>query len=91
MRLPPLRTAWRRWLAAVGAAALLFAGGFGIYYVLVREGVLRYNQWDRRERGRLKKGDAAPDLVLASYGSGTVRLSELWRERPVVLVFGSCT
>ena len=70
----------------------LFAGGFGVYYVLVREGILRYNKWDRRVRGTLKKGDAAPDLVLASYGSGgTVRLSELWRARPVVLVFGSCT
>ena len=92
MKLPPLRTAGRRWLAAVAAAALLFAGGFGVYYVLVREGILRYNKWDRRVRGTLKEGDAAPDLVLASYGSGgTVRLSELWRARPVVLVFGSCT
>ena len=91
MPLLSLHASWQRWLAAVAAAGLLFAGGFGVYYVLVREGILRYNKWDRRERGTLKKGDAAPDLVLASYGSGTVRLSELWRERPVMLVFGSCT
>ncbi|HET8643962.1 MAG TPA: hypothetical protein VFO85_00660 [Vicinamibacteria bacterium] len=80
-----------RWGAAVAAAAGLFVAGFGLYYVLVREGVLRYNRYDRRERGTLKKGDAAPDLALAGYAAETVRLSELWRERPVVLIFGSCT
>jgi hypothetical protein len=82
---------WRRWLLAVAAAAGLFAAGLGLYYVLVREGILRYNKYDRRERGTLRTGDAAPDLVLAGYAAETVRLSELWRERPVVLIFGSCT
>lgn len=81
----------RRWAVAVAAAAALFAGGFGVYYVLVREGVIRYNRFDRRERGTLKVGDRAPDLQLAGYGAEPVRLSELWRERPVVLIFGSCT
>ena len=81
----------RRWAAAVAAAAALFAGGFGLYYVLVREGVIRYNRFDRRERGTLKVGDPAPDLRLAGYGREPLRLSELWRERPVVLIFGSCT
>jgi hypothetical protein len=85
------RVSWRRWLAAVAAAAGLFAAGFGLYYVLVREGVIRYNKYDRRERGTLQKGDAAPDLTLAGYATESVQLSELWRERPVVLVFGSCT
>ena len=85
------RIPWRKVLLATGAAAGLGALGFGTWYVLVREGILRYNKWDRRERGTLKVGDAAPDLALAGYGGGTVRLSELWRERPVMLVFGSCT
>jgi len=74
-------------LAVVGVAAAGLVG----WYSLVRAGVLRYNKYDRRERGALKVGDAAPDLVLARYEGGTVRLSELWREKPVVLVFGSCT
>jgi hypothetical protein len=76
---------------AAGAVAGLAAAGFGVWYVLVREGILRYNKYDRRERGTLKAGDPAPDLALATYDGGTVRLSELWREKPVVLVFGSCT
>jgi peroxiredoxin len=36
-------------------------------------------------------GHAAPDLELPLLDAKTVRLSELWRARPVVLVFGSCT
>jgi hypothetical protein len=81
----------RQALLAAAAVAGLAALGFGTWYVLVREGILRYNKYDHRERGKLKEGDAAPDLALAAYGGRTVRLSELWRERPVVLVFGSCT
>jgi hypothetical protein len=82
---------WRKALLAAGAVAGLAVVGFGGYYLLVREGILRYNKYDRRERGTLKVGDAAPDLTLAGYDGSTVRLSELWREKPVVLVFGSCT
>jgi hypothetical protein len=82
---------WRKVLLTTGAVAGLAAAAFGAWYLLVRAGYLRYNKWDRRERGTLKVGDLAPDLALASYGGGSVRLSELWRERPVVLVFGSCT
>jgi hypothetical protein len=85
------RIPWRKVLLATGAVAGLGALGFGVWYVLVREGILRYNKYDRRERGTLKAGDAAPDLALSTFEGGTVRLSELWRERPVVLVFGSCT
>ena len=43
------------------------------------------------ERGALRVGQPAPDVELPLLESGTVRLSELWRERPVFLVFGSCT
>ena len=80
-----------RWAAAVAAAAAIGVGGFALYRVLVREGVIRYNRFDRRERGTLKVGDPAPDLRLAGYASERIQLSELWRERPVVLIFGSCT
>ncbi len=53
--------------------------------------MLRYNEFDRRERGTLKVGAPAPDLALAMYDGSTVRLSELWSAKPVFLVFGSCT
>jgi hypothetical protein len=53
--------------------------------------VLRYNQYDRRARGSLVVGGAAPDLSLTMYDGSPLRLSELWQARPVVLVFGSCT
>jgi hypothetical protein len=82
---------WRKALVGMAVAGGLAAAGFGSWYVLVREGILRYNKYDRRERGSLQAGDPAPDLALAAYEGGTLRLSELWRERPVVLVFGSCT
>ena len=35
----------------------------------------------------LAVGDAAPDLVIADAAGVAVRLSELWRERPLLLVF----
>lgn len=74
-------------VAALGVAGV---GGF-TWYQLVKAGVLRYNEFDRRERGTLKVGAPAPDLALAMYDGSTVRLSELWSAKPVFLVFGSCT
>jgi len=77
----------------IGVAATLgvaVAGAFA-YYQLVKAGVLRYNRYDRRERGSLVVGGVAPDLSLTMYDGSPLRLSELWQARPVVLVFGSCT
>lgn len=86
-----MRVTWKKTLLIVGGLAVLGVGGFYGYYQLVKAGVLRYNEYDRRERGKLKVGDVAPDLALPLYEGGEVKLSELWRARPVVLVFGSCT
>jgi hypothetical protein len=72
-------------VVAVGAAGLL------VYMKLVEQGFVRYNKWDRRVRGTLRVGDQAPDLELTRYGGGTLRLSSLWANKPVVLIFGSCT
>lgn len=48
--------------------------------------------WMSARSGRLVVGDAAPDFELPSVDhSRTVRLSNEYRERPVVLVFGSYT
>ena len=86
-----MRWSWKKVVAGVAGAGVLGVSGFFGYYQLVKAGVLRYNKYDRRERGTLKVGDAAPDLALPLYAGGGVKLSELWRARPVVLVFGSCT
>lgn len=81
----------RKWLigALVGLAALAVTGL--TYMELVKKGFIKYNRYDRRVRGSLRVGDAAPDLTLPTYEGGTVRLSSLWETRPVLLVFGSCT
>jgi hypothetical protein len=48
--------------------------------------------WTSARSGTLNAGDAAPDFTLLKFDhSGSVRLSELDRERPVVLIFGSYT
>lgn len=35
----------------------------------------------------LHAGDAVPDVTLTDGAGGPVRLSDLWRERPLLLVF----
>jgi len=75
---------------AVASVALLAALGFG-YMKLVEKGILRYNKYDRREKGTLRAGHQAPDVPLKMYDGSDVRLSSLWKTKPVVLVFGSCT
>jgi hypothetical protein len=82
---------FREAAALTALAVVLAVSGHFAWLMLVREGILKYNQYDRRERGRLKVGSPAPDLVLSRYDGDRVRLSELWREKPVVLIFGSCT
>ena len=48
--------------------------------------------WMSARAGDLAVGDAAPDFALPTPDhSRTVKLSEEWRERPVVLIFGSYT
>jgi hypothetical protein len=85
------RRGFRLTLAWSGGALVIAALGFLGYMKLVEEGWIKYNKWDRREKGSLQIGHAAPDLELPLLEGETVRLSELWRERPVVLIFGSCT
>ena len=50
------------------------------------------SMWNSARAGKLKVGDVAPDFTLPVLGnSGTVTLSALRGNRPVVLVFGSYT
>jgi hypothetical protein len=81
----------RKLLIGAGVALGVAGAGAFTWYQLVKAGLLRYNKYDRRERGALRVGGAAPDLALAMYDGSTVKLSELWEAKPVYLVFGSCT
>jgi hypothetical protein len=48
--------------------------------------------WMSAREGNLQPGDAAPDFNLPTVDQlGRVKLSDEYRERPVVLVFGSYT
>lgn len=51
-------------------------------------GMLRY---DQRREGKLRVGDVAPDVTLATLDGGEARLSEHVGEKPLVLIFGSFT
>jgi hypothetical protein len=86
-----MQRSWKKLALGVSLAIALPIGGFQGYKQLVRAGVLRYNKYDRREKGELKVGGAAPDLELQMYDGAPLRLSELWASKPVFLVFGSCT
>jgi len=73
------------------ALALTALAAAGAYMLAVRQGWLRYNEYDRREQGSIRVGDHAPNLALAGYDGQAVRLGRLWADKPLVLVFGSCT
>ncbi len=82
----------RKWLkVAVALSAVAALGAWG-YYEAMKRAWIRYNEYDIRSEGSLAVGDLAPDLELASAdGNGTRKISELYREKPLVLVFGSYT
>jgi hypothetical protein len=85
-----MRRHWKWAVVGVAVAALGTGGYFG-YWQLVRYGVLKYNKWDRREQGSLEVGARAPDMELVATDGRPARLSAFWTDRPLFLVFGSCT
>ena len=86
-----MKKRWKTIVAATAATLALAVGGMFGYYQLVKAGVLRYNKYDRRERGALLVGGSAPNLALTTYEGAPLKLAELWATKPVFLVFGSCT
>ncbi len=55
-------------------------------------GLIIPNQYDIRSEGTLRVGDLAPDLELARVeGEGRSKLSDFYRDKPLVLTFGSYT
>jgi len=82
----------RKWLKVAGAVIVIAAIGAWGYYEAMKRAWIRYNEYDIRSEGSLAVGDLAPDLELASAdGSGPKKISDLYREKPLVLVFGSYT
>lgn len=81
---------WKK--VALGVAiAILAAGGAAVAFIGPRNviGMIRY---DKREEGRLKVGDPAPDVRLVALDGRTpVHISDKIGPRPLVLVFGSYT
>jgi hypothetical protein len=48
--------------------------------------------WLQARKGSLQPGNSAPDFAVETLDTrAPVRLASLWREKPVVLVFGSYT
>jgi hypothetical protein len=93
------KRAWKKLLiGALVVVGLGVAGAYGYYRAMVG-GLIRYNEYDIRTEGQLQVGDLAPDLSLArvrtkgeeSAGPSHRMLSELYRDKPVVLAFGSYT
>jgi hypothetical protein len=81
---------WKKILIGVGllVVAVVAYGvvSFGPKNII---GMLRY---DQREEGKLKVGDAAPDVrLLALDGASPVHLKDSIGGKPLVLVFGSFT
>lgn len=86
----------RKWLGrsliVVGSILIVGSAGAWGYYYAVKRAWIRYNEWDIRSEGTLVVGDLAPDIEFTSTdGTEKRRLSQLFAEKPVVLVFGSYT
>ena len=81
----------RRVLIGAATLVVVVAGGFFGYMQLVKAGYVRYNRYDRRDRGLLREGGPAADVLVTSYDGQPLHLSWLWNRRPLFLVFGSCT
>ena len=83
-------------LDVLGFGVLAFVAavvvGHWAYEQALNRAWLLHNEFDVRSEGDLEVGDRAPDVELTSTGDRRpVRISDLYRERPAVLVFGSYT
>ncbi|HXO20533.1 MAG TPA: hypothetical protein VOA87_11490 [Thermoanaerobaculia bacterium] len=67
-------------------------GGFLVYEIGGPKNVIGMLRYDQRHAGRLKVGDAAPDVRLTALdGKTAVRLHDRLGAKPLVIVFGSYT
>jgi hypothetical protein len=83
-------TRTKKILAAV--AALLVVGGAAVVGWIGPRNVIGMLRYDQREEGRLKVGDAAPDVELVGLVEGRrEKLAAYIGDKPLVLIFGSFT
>lgn len=86
----------KRWVirGVLILVALVVVGGAGAwgYIEALKHNWIAYNEYDTRSDGILRVGDPAPDLALQPVaGAEPVRISSLYSQHPLVLVFGSYT
>jgi hypothetical protein len=82
---------WKKILIGLGVLVVVAAGAF-TYMIGGPRNVIGMLRYDQRQEGRLKVGDAAPEVaLLALDGKTPVKLSERLGGKPTVLVFGSFT
>ena len=81
----------------VGAVMVVLAvatvGGLAAwgYFEAVSRAWIPYNEYDIRTEGQLRVGDIAPDFTLANVNGADAKLSDFYRDKPLVLIFGSYT
>jgi len=77
----------------IGAiAAILVVGAASVVAWIGPRNVIGLLRYDQREEGRLKVGDAAPDVELRALKDGKREtLASHFGEKPLVLIFGSFT
>jgi hypothetical protein len=81
---------WKKVVLAIGILVFAVAAA-GVAFIGPRNviGMIRY---DKRQEGRLRVGDRAPDVTLVGLdGKSNVRIADRIGARPLVLVFGSYT
>jgi hypothetical protein len=81
---------WKKVALAIGILVFAVAAA-GVAFIGPRNviGMIRY---DKRQQGRLRVGDRAPDVTLVGLdGKSNVRIVDRIGARPLVLVFGSYT
>ena len=90
MKLPEKRI--DRYALLFVALVIVALGGHWARSEALKRGWILHNAYDLRSEGLLRVGDLAPDLPLVAAGDeAPVSISDLYRERPAVLIFGSYT
>jgi hypothetical protein len=76
----------------IAIVAVVVTGAAAFVGVMGPRNVIGHLRYDQREEGRLKVGDAAPDVTLVALAEGQKeKLSAYIDGKPLVLIFGSFT
>lgn len=82
----------KKWLIVASLLILLGMTGFWGFRMAMENAWIKINDYDIRTEGILQVGDLAPDLeLMRADGDGASHLSDYFRDKPLVLIFGSYT